>query len=708
MRKVVYFTILFIVLANITSCESINILSSKPPAKYSKKPQFNKSLIKLLKSSKCNPPIAPSIQEKSPIIEQVKPITPELIQSYKTEFMQEFSAQYNPNSSQAEILSTVIQNISYTSTPSIKNASQLESTLNFTSYFSKIASQERQQLALQFLQQNLTILNQVEQYYGVDKEVIVALMMVETQFGKTLGKHNLSDALFSLSIEGTRKSYFKKEFFNWLKLIVFHNQNPQTQGSWAGASGLVQFMPYTFLQFAVDFDQDGKIDLINSKADAIASAANYLYAIGWQKNLPIILPAQNVMLPINCDALSQPATSDILDISVLQYSSNTSSCNKSNTSSGECLTNPNISTTLKTKTPVVDQSNPLVVIPPVIVPDINLPNKTSQSAVLNKSQCSLDTSHGVCNKSNNSEILNELSPIPTVTTLPKLQSENLQCVATSLECKAVSPISTEEAVTSNTNQQPQTITISTESTSISKQTIFSSAMLKTLNPPVPQQLSPIISTQQMEVLSSRLNDQEHPILVIPSCNKPGDNPVIQALQNPNISGSANPQKTSLATPLPNCNPSQTEEILARNITPSNITPSLPVATPTPKVVAPLMHIPSSLIPNLLERPARDLYLMQPDKLPTSTELYYVDDNFLRLLDWNRSLLFASTVAITANNLKAKNQIFPQYHEVTEVYCDSTPTAPQCNQLQISIDITPQTSVLSNKMIESLPQQKNYE
>ncbi len=112
-------------------------------------------------------------------------------------------------------------------------------------------------------------------------------MGVESNFGKTLGKKDLIDSLATLSCFDRRQSYFRTEYANALKILQRGDiRREDLKGSWAGAFGQTQFMPSTFLRLAQDFDGDGRKDLVNSEADALASTANFLAKSGYRTGEP--------------------------------------------------------------------------------------------------------------------------------------------------------------------------------------------------------------------------------------------------------------------------------------------------------------------------------------------------------------------------------------------------------------------------------------
>lgn len=130
--------------------------------------------------------------------------------------------------------------------------------------------------------------------YGVPPEIAVAVVGIETQFGRVLGTHRTLDVLLTLAFDYPRRAeYYREELAQFLLLCREQQLDPLAlRGSFAGALGLPQFMPSSVRAFAVDFDHDGRIDLARSAADAIGSIAAFLFAHGWQRELPIMRPAQ--------------------------------------------------------------------------------------------------------------------------------------------------------------------------------------------------------------------------------------------------------------------------------------------------------------------------------------------------------------------------------------------------------------------------------
>ena len=154
-------------------------------------------------------------------------------------------------------------------------------------YLSGLVDEERVQLGRQKLVQHRDVLNRVAAAYGVPAETVVAVWGVESNFGDIAGSYPLLQSLGTLSCEGRRQSYFRGEFFAAMRILQRGDLNEsQLKGSWAGAFGHTQFMPSTYEELAVDFDGDGRRDLVSSTTDALASTANFLKKRGWQTGQP--------------------------------------------------------------------------------------------------------------------------------------------------------------------------------------------------------------------------------------------------------------------------------------------------------------------------------------------------------------------------------------------------------------------------------------
>lgn len=165
---------------------------------------------------------------------------------------------------------------------------------NWREYRMRMFDEKRLREGLAFWRANRATLARASQQYGVPESVIVAILGVETLFGRMTGSFRTLDVLLTLSFDYTRRApYYREELAHFLVLCRDQGLDPTAQrGSFAGAMGLPQFMPGSVRRYAVDYDGDGRVDLGRSPADAIGSIANFLYMHGWQRDLPIALPAR--------------------------------------------------------------------------------------------------------------------------------------------------------------------------------------------------------------------------------------------------------------------------------------------------------------------------------------------------------------------------------------------------------------------------------
>jgi len=154
-------------------------------------------------------------------------------------------------------------------------------------YVSKRATKSRATKAKKLLKTNKDLLNEIEKKYNVEKEILLALWGIETNFGKHVGKMPIISSLATLSFDKRRSEFFSSQLIILLKLIDKEIIDHETlYGSWAGAYGNFQFMPSTIKSYAVDYDNNKKIELKTSIHDSFASAANYISKIGWNKGEP--------------------------------------------------------------------------------------------------------------------------------------------------------------------------------------------------------------------------------------------------------------------------------------------------------------------------------------------------------------------------------------------------------------------------------------
>ena len=154
-------------------------------------------------------------------------------------------------------------------------------------YVNKRANIIRVHKAKKLLKKNTNLFIDIEKKFLVEKEILLALWGIETNFGKHVGKMDIISSLATLSYDKRRRDFFSSQLLILLKLIDNKLLNPKTlYGSWAGAYGNFQFMPSTINKYAIDYDGDNKIELKLSLEDSLASAANYINKIGWKKGQP--------------------------------------------------------------------------------------------------------------------------------------------------------------------------------------------------------------------------------------------------------------------------------------------------------------------------------------------------------------------------------------------------------------------------------------
>ena len=163
--------------------------------------------------------------------------------------------------------------------------SQPEFKLTLKQYLNKVVTKTRIQKARKKFKANYKILKKIGDYYKVQPRFVVALWGIESDFGRIGGYFPVVSSITTLVYDGRRAKYFEKELFNSLKIIQEgHIKMKNMKGSWAGAMGQCQFMPSSFIKYAVDWNKDNKKDIWNTKSDVFASASNYLKSVNWNYN----------------------------------------------------------------------------------------------------------------------------------------------------------------------------------------------------------------------------------------------------------------------------------------------------------------------------------------------------------------------------------------------------------------------------------------
>jgi len=207
---------------------------------------------------------------------------------------------------QARYSSAVARLMQPAATPLVKN---------WRVYRSRFIDPIRIAAGVKFWQANQAVLERAEKEYGVPIEIIVGIIGVETIYGRDTGNFRVMDALTTLAFDfpashpraKERSAFFKAEIEQFLTLQSRRKADPlKLRGSYAGAMGMPQFMPSSWLKYAVDFDGDGNIDLWHSTADVIGSVANYLKVFNWQPGMPTHYPVSFDTSRLDMDALMAP------------------------------------------------------------------------------------------------------------------------------------------------------------------------------------------------------------------------------------------------------------------------------------------------------------------------------------------------------------------------------------------------------------------
>lgn len=178
--------------------------------------------------------------------------------------------------------------IIYNTTVIERDRNQSEFTKSLWDYLDTAVSDARVRNGRRALDNNRQLLNRIEDTFGVDKDVVVAIWGLESAYGAVRGSTNVIEAMATLAYDGRRGEFFEQQLIAALQILQAGDTAPRNMtGSWAGAMGHTQFIPTSFLDYAVDGNGDGRRDIwADDPTDALASTANYLRSFGWVQGQP--------------------------------------------------------------------------------------------------------------------------------------------------------------------------------------------------------------------------------------------------------------------------------------------------------------------------------------------------------------------------------------------------------------------------------------
>ncbi len=188
-----------------------------------------------------------------------------------------------------EMVTSLIEDAEINELALDRDSKQPEFTKPVWSYVDNAASADRLNTGRARLAETDAIFDAVEARYNVPRHILTSIWGLETSYGRIMGNHDIVSALSTFAFEGRRQKFGNQQLYALLDMIAAGDVRPdQLTGSWAGAMGMTQFIPTTFRDYAVDFNNDGNKDLWGSPEDALGSAAHYLARHGWRKSEPVM------------------------------------------------------------------------------------------------------------------------------------------------------------------------------------------------------------------------------------------------------------------------------------------------------------------------------------------------------------------------------------------------------------------------------------
>jgi lytic murein transglycosylase len=205
-----------------------------------------------------------------------------------------------------DVVSMTLDGLTYDPAVIAKDRGQSVFAQTFLQFSDRMVNNNRLQLGSSLLKKNAAVFAKIQQQFGVPGPVLVGFWGLETDFGKVMGNMETLRSLATLAFDCRRPEEFKEQLLNALRVVQRGDLAPaEMRGPWAGEVGQFQFVPKVYFEYAVDFDGNGKRDLVKSTPDALASAANYLKGLGWQAGQPWL---EEVRVPDEMDWASADVT----------------------------------------------------------------------------------------------------------------------------------------------------------------------------------------------------------------------------------------------------------------------------------------------------------------------------------------------------------------------------------------------------------------
>ena len=182
-------------------------------------------------------------------------------------------------------IDSALAGVSYDTTVIRLDRNQHSFKLSFEQFYARRVGSALMRRAKERLARHRAVFDRIESRFGVPREIVVAIWGLETNFGAdTSGKFSIIRSLATLAYDCRRSAFFTPHFYDAIRIVERRDMSPgQMRGGWAGEIGQTQFLPSPYVKYAVDFDGDGRRDLVNSIPDILASTANFLKGHGWQR-----------------------------------------------------------------------------------------------------------------------------------------------------------------------------------------------------------------------------------------------------------------------------------------------------------------------------------------------------------------------------------------------------------------------------------------